>query len=86
MSAVSDKLKIAILEKKVKDLEKLSHEPQNYREKCEEMEERINKLEAVIDNFMNNWGPEVQEARSKRDEVWDEMVRVVSIQNKHRGK
>ena len=86
MSAVSDKLKIAILEKKVKDLEKLSHEPQNYREKWEEMEERINKLEAVIDNFMNNWGPEVQEARSKRDEVWDEMVRVVSIQNKHRGK
>ena len=50
------------------------------------MEERIDKLEAVITNFMNNWGPEVQEARSKRDEVWDEMVRVVSIQNKHRDK
>ena len=33
------------------------------------MEERIDKLEAVIDNFMNNWGPEVQEARSRRDEV-----------------
>jgi len=83
---MNDKLKIAMLEKRIKDLEKLSHEPQNYREKCEEMEERIDKLEAVIDNFMNNWGPEVQEARSKRDEVWDEMVRVVSIQNKHRGK
>ena len=74
------------LEKRVIELEKLSHEPQNYREKCEEMEERIDKLEAVIDNFMNNWGPEVQEARSRRDEVWDEMVRVVSIQNKHRNK
>ena len=24
------------------------------------MEERIDKLEAVIDNFMNNWGLEVQ--------------------------
>jgi len=71
------------LEERVIELEKLSHEPQNYREKCEEMEERIDKLEAVIDNFMNNWGPEVQEARSKRDEVWDEMVRVVSIQKKH---
>ena len=71
------------LEKRVMELEKLSHEPQNYREKCEEMEERIDKLEAVIDNFMNNWGPEVQEARSRRDEVWDEMVRVVSIQKKH---
>ena len=32
---------------------------------------------------MENWGPEVQEARSRRDEVWDEMVRVVSIQKKH---
>jgi len=71
------------LEERVVELEKLSHEPQNYREKCEEMEERIDKLEAVIDNFMNNWGPEVQEARSRRDEVWDEMVRVVSIQKKH---
>ena len=71
------------LSKRVEQLEKLSHEPQNYREKCEEMEERIDKLEAVIDNFMNNWGPEVQEARSRRDEVWDEMVRVVSIQKKH---
>ena len=71
------------LEERVIELEKLSHEPQNYREKCEEMEVRIDKLEAIIDNFMNNWGPEVQEARSKRDEVWDEMVRVVSIQKKH---
>ena len=74
------------LEKRVIELEKLSHEPQNYREKCEEMEERIDKLEAIITNFMNNWGPEVQEKRSRRDELWDEMVRVVSIQNKHRDK
>ena len=71
------------LEERVVELEKLSHEPQNYRKKCEQMEERIDKLEAVITNFMNNWGPEVQEARSRRDEVWDEMVRVVSIQKKH---
>ena len=52
----------------------------------EEVDKRIDKLEAIITNFMNNWGPEVQEARSRRDEVWDEMVRVVSIQNKHRDK
>ena len=71
------------LEDRVIELEKLSHEPLNYREKCEQMEERIDKLEAVITNFMNNWGPEVQEARSRRDEIWDEMVRVVSIQKKH---
>ena len=35
---------------------------------------------------MENWGPEVQKARSKRDEVWDEMVRVVSIQKKNEDK
>ena len=52
----------------------------------EEVDKRIDRLEAIVTNFMNNWGPEVQEARSRRDEVWDEMVRVVSIQNKHRDK
>ena len=51
-----------------------------------QLEERIEKLENLIKDFMEIWGPEVQEARSKRDEVWDEMVRVVSIQNKHRDK
>jgi len=51
-----------------------------------QLEERIEKLENLIKDFMENWGPEVQEARSRRDEVWDEMVRVVSIQDKHRGK
>ena len=44
------------------------------------LEERVEKLENLIESFMENWGPEVQEARSRRDEVWDEMVRVVSIQ------
>ena len=70
------------LEKRIQDLEKLSHEPQNYRQKCEEMEKRIDKLEHVLETFMKKYGPEVQEQRAKRDEVWDEMVRVVSIQNK----
>ena len=50
------------------------------------LEERIEKLENLIKDFMENWGPEVQEARSKRDEVWDEMVRVVSIQKKNEDK
>ena len=40
-------------------------------------------LETIIE-FMSQWGPEVQEKRDKRDRVWDEMVRVVSIQNKHK--
>ena len=50
------------------------------------LEKKVERLEKTIKEFMENWGPEVQEARAKRDEVWDEMVRVVSIQNKHRDK
>ena len=53
------------------------------------MEERNNKtniqFENLIKDFMENWGPEVQKRRDERDEVWDEMVRVVSIQNKNRS-
>ena len=46
---------------------------------------RIDKLESTIREFMSKWG-EVQEKRDRRDEIWDEMVRVVSIQNKNKGK
>ena len=52
----------------------------------DQLSKRIDKLEETIREFMSKWGPEVQEKRDKRDEVWDEMVRVVSIQNKHQGK
>ena len=79
------------LEQRVEELEKLSHEPQNYKQKCEEMEERIDHLENElnmmryrIDKFMKKWGPDVQKRRDERDAVWDEMVRVVSIQKKNK--
>ena len=52
----------------------------------DQLSKRIDKLEETIREFMSKWGPEVQEKRDRRDEVWDEMVRVVSIQNKHQGK
>ena len=52
----------------------------------QELKDRIESLEKTIMDFMSKWGPEVQERRDKRDEVWDEMVRVVSIQNKNKGK
>ena len=52
----------------------------------ERLEQRIVDLENTIKEFMSKWGPEVQERRDKRDEVWDEMVRVISIQDKHKGK
>ena len=52
----------------------------------DQLSKRIEKLEETIKEFMSKWGPEVQQKRDKRDEVWDEMVRVVSIQNKNQGK
>ena len=52
----------------------------------EQLDKRISKLEKAIREFMSKWGPEVQEKRDRRDEIWDEMVRVVSIQNKNQGK
>ena len=36
---------IVILEKRIEELEKLAHEPQNYKEKCDAMEIRIQALE-----------------------------------------
>ena len=52
----------------------------------DQLSKRIEKLEETIKEFMSKWGPEVQQKRDKRDEVWDEMVRVVSLQNKNQGK
>mgnify|MGYP001276342563 FL=1 len=46
------------------------------------LEKKIERLEKTIKDFMSKWGPDVQERRAKRDKVWDEMVRVISIQNK----
>jgi len=48
------------------------------------LEKKVATLEKVIEDFMKNWGPDVQKRRDRRDEVWDEMVRVVSIQKKHK--
>ena len=50
----------------------------------EQLSKRVESLENTIREFMTKWGPEVQERRDRRDEIWDEMVRVVSIQKKHR--
>ena len=49
------------------------------------LEERIEKLEKTLKEFMENWGPEVQKKRAARDDKWDEMVRVLSIQNRNDG-
>ena len=36
---------IDAINERVKEVEKLSHEPQNYRKKCDEMEIKLKKLE-----------------------------------------
>ena len=33
------------VDERLKIVEKLSHEPQNYKEKCDKMEKKLNKLE-----------------------------------------
>ncbi len=48
------------------------------------LEERIEKLENTVKEFMDTWGPDVQKKRDERDERWDEMVRVLTIQKKHK--
>lgn len=55
----------------------------------DELSNKVRKLEKKVkafEEFMSKWGPDVQKKRDERDRVWDEMVRVVSIQNKHKGK
>ena len=43
----------------------------------------VKKLEKIVKEFMSKWGPETQKRRDERDAIWDEMVRVVSIQKKN---
>ena len=55
----------------------------------DKLSNKVRKLEKKVkafEEFMKKWGPDVQKRRDERDKVWDEMVRVVSIQNKHKGK
>ena len=32
---------------------------------------------------MSNWGPEIQRKRDERDSKWDEMIRVLTVQNRN---
>ena len=48
------------------------------------LEKKVATLEKTLKEFMDKWGPDVQKRRDERDQVWDEMVRVVSIQKKNR--
>tara|TARA_X000001382_G_scaffold37145_2_gene24619 strand:+ start:663 stop:932 length:270 start_codon:yes stop_codon:yes gene_type:complete len=46
------------------------------------LEQRIEGLENVLTDFMQQYGPDVQKRRSERDAVWDEMIRVLTIQKR----
>ena len=48
----------------------------------EKLEKRIEKLEELLKDFMSKWGPDVQRRRDERDDKWDEMIRVLSIQKR----
>ena len=53
----------------------------------EQLEKRVEKLEMVLEKFMEQWGPDTQRKRDERDRRWDEMVRVLTVQErKKRGK
>jgi|TARA_B100000424_G_scaffold160899_1_gene123228 hypothetical protein len=47
------------------------------------LEQRVEKLENLIKDFMENWGPEVQKKRDERDNRWDEMIRVLTVQKRN---
>ena len=48
----------------------------------EQLSKKVEGLEKVINEFMSKWGPETQRRRDERDEKWDEMIRVLSIQKR----
>ena len=54
----------------------------NDTNKLEILSKRVEKLERIVEDFMNKWGHGVQEKRKKRDDVWDEMVRVITAQKR----
>ena len=61
--------------------EKMSNKKGTYYE-IDQRSKRVEELEKPIREFMDNWGPEVQRRRDERDEKWDEMIRVLSIQKR----
>ena len=47
---------INTLKKRIKKLETLAHEPQSYKEKCEELEKRVETLESELENLKYRFG------------------------------
>ena len=50
----------------------------------DKLTKRIEELEKILKEFMENWGPEVQRRRDERDHKWDEMIRVLTVQSRNK--
>ena len=62
---------------------KMSNKKGTYYE-IDQLAKRVAKLEKVIEDFMERWGPDVQKKRAERDERWDEMIKVLTIQERNK--
>ena len=48
------------------------------------LEKKVEKLENTLNEFMSKWGPDVQRKRDERDKRWDEMIKVLQIQERNK--
>ena len=46
---------------------------------------KLEKKIKIFEEFMNNWGPDVQKKRDERDARWDEMIRVLTVQERKKN-
>ena len=51
-------------------------------DKIDVLEERINIIEDTLNGFIKDWKKANKKSKKKRDELWDEMVRVVAVQSR----
>ena len=50
----------------------------------EQLRKRVEELENTLKKFLDNWGPDVQKKRDERDRRWDEMIKVLQIQERNK--
>ena len=48
----------------------------------EQLRKLVEELENTMKKFLDNWRPDVQQRRDERDAKWDEMVRVLTVQQR----
>jgi len=70
------------LKMKIEALEKLSHQPQNYKEKCEDMERRIEKVEKFAYEPQNWIHGMSLEKRIKKLEVLAKVNMVINAEER----